>query len=66
MEEKGYKFYKQASKKSENNITRRTFDFLADQEILHIENIKDFYKELKGKGKFPSITLNDIKNNVFK
>jgi len=61
MEEKGYKFYKDAAKKSRNNMTTRTFDFLADNETLHIEAIKNFYNTLK-KGKSPSIKLKDVKD----
>lgn len=61
MEEKGYKFYKDVSKKAENDITKKTFSFLADQEILHIENIKNFYRTLREKGEFPSLDLSGFK-----
>jgi rubrerythrin len=61
MEEKGYKFYKDAAKKSQNDMTRKTFDFLADNETLHIEVIKNFYNTLK-KGKSPLIELKDVKS----
>ena len=61
MEEKGYKFYKDTSKKAENDITKKTFSFLADQEVLHIDSIKNFYSTLKEKQEFPSIDLSDVK-----
>jgi len=62
MEEKGYKFYKEASEKSENNVTKNTFNFLADNELLHIESIKKFYNALKEKEQLPSIILEGIKD----
>ena len=62
MEEKGYNFYKEKSGKSKNDITRKTFSWLADNEILHIESIKKFCDTLKEKGEFPSAELGDIKN----
>lgn len=61
IEEKGYKFYKDAGEKTKNDITKKTFSFLADQEILHIENIKNFYNTLRQKGTFPSFSLSDLK-----
>ena len=60
MEEKGYDFYKETSEKTENNITKRTFDWLANNEILHIESIKKFYSSLREKGEFPPIELESI------
>jgi rubrerythrin len=61
MEEKGYKFYQDTSAKSKNSITKKTFDFLADNEILHIENIKKFYIALEKKGAFPEVDWKSIK-----
>ncbi len=52
MEEKGYDLYTGIAKKSENDITGKTFNFLAEQEKLHIDKIKSFYKELKDSKKF--------------
>jgi len=63
MEEKGYKFYKDISKKSINGSTKKTFDFLANSEILHIENIRKFCKKLKEKDEFPLVKFVDVKNN---
>lgn len=57
MEENGYKFYKDISQKSKNEITKKAFDFLAKNEVFHIENIKNFYNTMKEKGEFPEITL---------
>ena len=47
MEQKGYNFYKDAAEKSNNKITKKTFAFLADSEILHIESINIFFGSLK-------------------
>ncbi|MBL7071568.1 MAG: ferritin family protein [Candidatus Omnitrophica bacterium] len=61
MEEKGYKFYKETGQKSPNDVTRRTFDFLASGEVLHIESIKKFFKAMEEKNEFPSIALDDVR-----
>jgi len=57
MEEKGYDFYKDITKKLKNEVTKKTFSFLADQELLHVENIKKFYDANKEKGEFPTLDL---------
>ena len=57
MEEKGYDFYKDISKKAKNEVTKKTFSFLADQEMLHIEKINSFYNTHKEKDEFPSLDL---------
>lgn len=59
MEEKGYKFYKDAVKKGRNKMTKKTFDFLAANETFHIEAIKNFYDTMK-KGEAPSIGLKEV------
>ena len=59
MEEKGYKFYKDISQKSKNELTKKAFDFLAKNEMLHIESIKNFYKTMKEKGEFPEIIVSE-------
>ena len=41
MEEKGREFYGKVSKKSKNDITKKTFNFLADNELLHKKNIRN-------------------------
>lgn len=61
MEEKGYNFYMDTSRKSKNDITKKTFSFLADQETLHMDNIKNFYNALREKDEFPSIDLSNLK-----
>jgi rubrerythrin len=62
MEEKGMKFYKKAVRNCKNNITKKTFAFLAENEKLHQESIKEFYNTLKEKGEFPSISLGGIQH----
>ena len=53
------------SEKSTNNITRKTFEFLADSGIMYIDNIKKFYKTLNKSGKAPmdAVTLFGIKTS---
>jgi rubrerythrin len=54
MEEKGYEFYKVQGAKAKNKITKDVFLFLADNELLHIENIKNFHDHMKAGKKFTS------------
>ena len=61
MEKKGHAFYKEMAKKSANDIAKRTFAFLAKNEIMHIENIKKFYETLKKDGKVPAPDLDALK-----
>ncbi len=61
MEEKGHKFYEDNGRKSQNDIVRRTFDFLAKNELFHIKSIKDFYEALEEKGEFPSVSFDKVK-----
>ena len=60
MEEKGHKFYSEAAQKSESDITKKTFEFLADAELAHIDNIKKFYDVFREKGEFPPIAMDDV------
>ncbi len=61
MEKKGHAFYEEMSKKSTNDITKKTFSFLKDNEILHIDNIKAFYETLKRDGKVPAFNSDAFK-----
>jgi rubrerythrin len=61
MEQKGYDFYKNAAQKSKNKVTKKTFDFLAENEVFHIDNIRNFYDSLKGTGHLPSADLDSVK-----
>jgi rubrerythrin len=47
MEERGYEFYKVESAKAKNKIAKDMFLFLADNELFHIESIKNFYERIK-------------------
>lgn len=57
MEEKGFGFYKDIVRKVENNVTKKMFEFLGKNELLHIESIKGFYDSLVKKGDFPELNL---------
>jgi len=61
MEERGYNFYMEASRKSENSITKSTFKYLADNEMLHIDQIKKFYDNLSGNKGLPPLRIEDVK-----
>lgn len=66
MEEKGCKFYQEAGEKAKDKVVRKTFNFLANNEMLHIESIKEFYNTLKNKGELPQIELEDKKEQRIK
>jgi len=63
MEKKGYKFYKEISQKSQNEVTKKIFDFLAKDEVLHIEKINDFYIGLDDQGDMAPLSLEDIQKH---
>ncbi|MBW2980668.1 ferritin family protein [Candidatus Woesearchaeota archaeon] len=42
FEEKGHQIYEETANKSENPIVAKTFRYLADQELVHIEEIKEY------------------------
>lgn len=60
MEEKGFGFYKDIVRKVENDATKKMFEFLANNELLHIESIKGFYSSLAKKGDFPELNLDKL------
>lgn len=62
MEEKGFTFYQEASQKSNNNITKKMFSFLADNEMLHIESIEKFCDALKTSAELPDLKLESVKS----
>jgi len=60
MEEKGIGFYKEIIPKVENAATKKMFEFLGNNELLHIESIKGFYDSLVKNGDFPELNLDKI------
>ena len=70
FEEKGHHIYEEVSNKTENQIVEKTFRYLANQELIHIEVIKEYMKEekielkgdkLKETKKFFSMTVGKFK-----
>ena len=60
MEEKGFGFYKDIVQKVENAATKKMFEFLGKNELLHIESIKSFYDSLAKNGDLPELNLNEL------
>ena len=60
MEEKGFGFYKDIVKNVENDATKKMFEFLAKNELLHIESIKGFYDSLAKSGDLPELNLTEV------
>lgn len=56
FEQKGYDIYKDAARKTKNPIVAKTFSYLADQELSHIEDIKDYLEkeQVEFKGESPN------------
>jgi rubrerythrin len=48
MEEKGYQFYEKAIAGCVNELGRKMFTMLRDDEIVHVERIKNIYGRLMG------------------
>jgi rubrerythrin len=44
MENRGFSFYKDSAKNTADEITKSVFEFLANEELKHIEAINMFYK----------------------
>ena len=55
MEIDGYNFFKAASSKAKNLLTKDAFNYFADWELEHVEFIKKIYQELKETGKWISV-----------
>ena len=73
FEEKGHRIYEGVSTKTENPIVAKTFSYLANQELIHVEVIKGYMKkekiELKGDKlketkKFFSMTVKEFKERA--
>ncbi len=46
FEQKGHSIYEETSNKTKNSIVAKTFRYLADQELIHIEQIKEYIAQL--------------------
>ena len=62
FEKKGHNIYSETAKKSINPIVKRTFDYLAGQEINHINEITEFIKKEKPKIKLKGDRINETQN----
>lgn len=64
FEQKGHKIYEEISNNTENPIVAKTFRYLADQELIHIEEIKEYIKKLDNghRVKLKGDTLEDTKH----
>jgi len=60
FEEKGHKIYKETAEKTKNPIVEKTFIYLAEQELLHMGEIKEYAEKEKAelKGDKPEDTKN--------
>ena len=47
FEQKGLRIYEETAKKTKNPIVSKTFSYLAGQELIHIEEIKEYLADHK-------------------
>ncbi|MEA2037442.1 MAG: ferritin family protein [Nanoarchaeota archaeon] len=45
-EKKGHKLYSEATNNTKNPVVAKTFKYLADQELIHIEEINEYIEQL--------------------
>lgn len=50
LEEEGKAFFEEAARKAQSPLVRQTFEFLAKEEIRHIEKINGMYQSLEESG----------------
>jgi rubrerythrin len=46
FEQKGHTIYEETANKTNNPVVEKTFRYLADQELIHIEEIKEYIEKL--------------------
>jgi rubrerythrin len=63
FEQKGHDIYEEISNKTNNPIVSKTFRYLANQELIHIEEIKEYLEKLNNGNKIElkGDTLEDTK-----
>ena len=55
METDGYNFFKDATTRAKNPLTREAFQYFAEWELEHVEFIKKMYKKLNESGEWLSV-----------
>jgi rubrerythrin len=60
LEKKGYDFYSETAAETKNPLAASTLSSLAERELLHIEKIKEFEKNLTGEKKLASDWLKGV------
>jgi rubrerythrin len=60
LEKKGYDFYTQTAAKTQNPLAASTLDSLAERELIHLERVKEFYKNLTGEEKLADNWLKGV------
>lgn len=55
METDGYNFFKDASTRAKNHLTKEAFQYFAEWELEHVEFIKKMYKKLNDTGEWISV-----------
>jgi rubrerythrin len=60
LEKKGYDFYIGTLAKIQNPLAASTFSSLAERELIHLEKVKEFYKNLTGEEKLADDWLKGV------
>ncbi|MEJ2634448.1 MAG: ferritin family protein [Calditrichia bacterium] len=59
MEEEGYRTYTDGAKKVHNSLGRRMLERLAQDEIAHMERIREAYEALEGKRSWEDVSMHN-------
>ena len=64
FEQKGHKVYEEAANNTSNDIVEKTFRYLANQELIHIEEVKEYIQTINNghKIELKGDTLNQTQN----
>jgi rubrerythrin len=60
LEKKGYDFYTKTAANTQNPLAASTLNSLAEREIIHLEKVKEFYKNLTGEEKLAGDWLKGV------
>jgi rubrerythrin len=57
MEEQGYETYMESVKVIQNSLGKRMLERLANDELIHMKRIKEFYEAMEGKSNWAELSI---------
>lgn len=64
LEQKGYDYYQEATSRAQNPLTKRLFSVLADQELEHMDRIREIFKKSPSEVESRTIPGDKLENAV--